>query len=102
MKNLKSSGNVSVGVSYTTDELLLIFKEGQDYAKINRNEEGYRLNVLCGKKLYEDNKHMASKLENLVGHKIKSSDDLVAFSLTMQMLVFQEKMNEIIFGGMCS
>ena len=101
MKNFKKSRNVSAEVSYTIDELLFIFKKGKDFAKTNRNEKGYKENVLYGKKFYEDNKHIASKLENLMCHKIKSPDDLVAFSLTMQTLVLKEKMNEIIFGGMC-
>jgi len=99
MKNFKSCENVRVEVSYTPEEMLFLFKKGQEFVKINPDKKAFEMNVFFGKKFYEDNKHMVSDLENMIGHKIVSSEDLVALSLTMQMLVFQEKMNEMIYGG---
>lgn len=99
MGNLKNIENVRIDVSYTPKEMVFIFREGQDYAKSNRNDDAYTMNVMLGKKLYKENKHLSSELETLVGHKIENSDDFVAFSLTVQALVFQQKMNEFNFGG---
>lgn len=99
MKNFKSCENVKVEVGYTPEETLLLFKKGKEFVKISPDKKAFEMNVILGKKFYQDNKHIASELEAMLGHKIVSSEDFVALSLTMQMLVFQEKMNEFNFGG---
>ena len=87
-------------VTYSKEDVVFFFNSSKEYLINQKDTKGILANLELAVEMVEKNYYLAEEFEEYLGFKIQYPVDIIAASLTMQLLVLQEKINEkVIYKG---
>lgn len=81
-------------VTYSKEDVVFFFNSSKEYLLNKKDTKGLLANLELAVEMVEKNYYLTEEFEEYLGFKIEYPVDIIAASLTMQLLVLQEKLNE--------
>lgn len=81
-------------VTYSKEDVVFFFNSSKEYLINQKDTKGFLANLELAVEMVEKNYYLTEEFEEYLGFKIQYPVDIIAASITMQLLVLQEKLNE--------
>lgn len=95
MRKFSNEGFVKTEFGVSQESFLYFFNEAKKYIKEVNNPTAFAAKLHLGLTIIEANKDKMPFYEGLLGHRIVLPEDIVAYALTIELLVIQERLNEL-------
>lgn len=95
MKKFGREEFVTTEFGVSQESFLYFFNEAKKYIKEVNNPTAFSAKLHLGLTIIEANKDKMPFYEGLLGRRIVLPEDIVAYALTIELLVIQERLNEL-------
>lgn len=93
-KKMRKYGNeefVTTEFGVSQESFLTFFNGAKEFVREQNNPSAFAASLHLGLTMIEANKSKMSFYEDMLGRKIATPEDIVAFALTIQLLVLEEE-----------